>query len=58
MRKKAIIFAVLLVMAFQMIQAPGAWAAKFSESNATRGEITGKSFVSGLCSLLLWPGIG
>lgn len=58
MKKKRIILAIMIVTAFQLVQAPGVFAAKFSESNATRGEITGKSVVSGLCSFLIWPGIG
>lgn len=58
MKKKGIVLAIMIMLAFQLVQAPGALAAKFSESNATRGEITGKSVVSGLCSFLIWPGIG
>jgi len=33
-------------------------AAGFAENTATHGEITGKSVISGLTSLLIWPGIG
>ena len=29
-----------------------------AESNATYGEMDGKTLVSGLCSFILWPGIG
>lgn len=29
-----------------------------AENTATHGEITGKSVVSGLVSLVLWPGLG
>lgn len=50
------LFAALLifVMAFSVV-APGA---AFAENTATHGEITGKSVVAGLTSLLIWPGIG
>lgn len=30
----------------------------FADNTATHGEITGKSVVAGLCSLIIWPGIG
>ena len=30
----------------------------FAANTAVHGEITGKSVVSGLCSFLIWPGIG
>jgi hypothetical protein len=30
----------------------------FAVNTATHGKITGKSVVSGLCSLIIWPGIG
>ncbi|MFZ5802717.1 MAG: hypothetical protein ACOY3K_06380 [Candidatus Omnitrophota bacterium] len=30
----------------------------FAENTATHGEITGKSAVAGLCSFIIWPGIG
>ncbi|HNV85673.1 MAG TPA: hypothetical protein PKL97_01750 [Candidatus Omnitrophota bacterium] len=30
----------------------------FAENTAVHGKITGKTAIYGLCSLLLWPGIG
>ncbi len=47
------IFAVLLI-AFTLLASPSAWAV----NTATHGEIRGKTVVTGLLSLLVWPGIG
>ncbi len=52
------VLAFLLAFFLQGFQIKETWAGSFTKSNATRGEINGKSTVAGLCSLLLWPGIG
>ncbi len=52
MKKLATIFLVVaLIVAAVPSQA-------FAVNTATHGKITGKSVVSGLCSFLIWPGIG
>lgn len=51
--KKSIGLALVLMMALTL----NPMTAR-AENTATHGEITGKTVVSGLCSLLLWPGIG
>lgn len=51
--KKAIAVFAVVVMMFSVVPTNA-----FAENTATHGEITGKSVVSGLTSLLIWPGIG
>ena len=51
--KKVVASLLILVLAFGVV-APSA----FAVNTATHGKITGKTAVSGLTSLLLWPGIG
>ena len=46
--------AVILMVQLMTVFAPMAWA----ENTAVHGDITGKSVVHGLSSLLLWPGLG
>lgn len=44
-----------LLIACSLLASPNfAWA----ENTATHGEITGKSVVHGLASLIIWPGLG
>ena len=47
--------ALTLVLAMAFAFAP---TAVFAENTAVHGEVTGKSIVAGVCSLLVWPGIG
>ncbi len=51
MKKTCVVLLIALVgiLPAQPVQA---------ENTATHGEVTGKSVVAGLTSLLLWPGIG
>ena len=51
--KKGIAVLMILMLAFSF--AP---STAFAENTARSGEISGKSVVSGLASLLVWPGIG
>ena len=44
-----------LILAFAFAAVP---SQAFAENTAVHGKITGKSFVAGLLSLLIWPGIG
>ncbi|MBI4430843.1 MAG: hypothetical protein HY587_03925 [Candidatus Omnitrophica bacterium] len=47
--------AILLVLQLFVSFAPSAvWA----ENTAVHGDMTGKTFVHGLASLLIWPGVG
>jgi len=47
--------AVLLILLLAVSTLP---ANALAENTATHGKITGKSFLKGLTSLLIWPGIG
>ena len=47
--------ACLLVLALAFSFMPGT---ALAENTAVHGEITGKSVVAGLASLIIWPGIG
>ena len=51
--KKLLACLMIMVLVFSVV-APSA----FAVNTARHGEITGKSAVSGLTSLLIWPGIG
>jgi len=53
MAKKLLSVMLVLVLAFSVVT-PSA----FAENTAKPGEISGKSAVAGLVSLLIWPGIG
>lgn len=46
---------VLVIFALIFASVP---SQAFAANTATHGEISGKSVVSGLCSLIIWPGIG
>ncbi|MFC1809350.1 hypothetical protein ACFL3D_04435 [Candidatus Omnitrophota bacterium] len=46
---------VFVVIALIMAVVP---SVSFAENTAVHGEISGKSIAAGLCSLLIWPGIG
>lgn len=50
--KKVILSLALLALIFAVASPVSA------QNTATHGEITGKTVVSGLVSLLIWPGIG
>jgi len=52
--KKTISLVLILMMGLALMGPPVAMA----ENTAKHGEISGKSAVSGLVSLLIWPGIG
>ena len=54
MNKAKKLVAVILMIQLMTAFAPMAWA----ENTAVHGDITGKSVVHGLASLLLWPGLG
>lgn len=51
--KKTIALLLIFVMAFAF--AP---MSSYAENTATHGKITGKTVVSGLASLIIWPGLG
>ncbi len=51
--KKFVTLLVLVAMIFAGIPSPA-----FAVNTAKHGDISGKTVVSGLCSLLIWPGIG
>lgn len=51
--KKLVVVVALVAMAFAVTPAPA-----FAQNTATHGEITGKSVVAGLASLIIWPGLG
>ncbi|OQA58317.1 MAG: hypothetical protein BWY42_00024 [Candidatus Omnitrophica bacterium ADurb.Bin277] len=51
--KKLLAFLVALTVLIPFVP-----ASALAVNTATHGEITGKSVVSGLCSLIIWPGIG
>jgi len=51
--KRFLTLAIIMTMTFSFV--PGV---VFAENTAVHGEVTGKSIVSGLLSLLVWPGIG
>ena len=51
--KKAAALLLVLVMAFALFPMPA-----YAANTATHGKIGGKSVVAGLCSLIIWPGIG
>ena len=52
MKKIAVL---LLIFAFVFTLTP---SESFAANTATHGQITGRTVVSGLTSLLIWPGIG
>jgi hypothetical protein len=49
------LIALALIAATALAFVPGV---VFAENTAVHGEVSGKSIVSGLLSLLVWPGIG
>jgi len=51
--KKNISLLLVLMMAVSFVPSQA-----FAENTAVHGEITGKSVVAGLTSLIIWPGIG
>lgn len=51
--KKLLTLFILIMMLTSVVPSQA-----FAENTATWGKITGKSVVAGVCSLLLWPGIG
>jgi len=51
--KKTISLMLVLLMAISFVPSQA-----MAENTATHGDITGKSVVSGLVSLIIWPGIG
>ena len=51
--RKTLSLLLILMMAISFV--PGQ---ALAENTASHGEITGKTVVSGLVSLLIWPGIG
>lgn len=51
--KKALSILVILAVVFALVPSQA-----FAVNTATHGEITGKTVVAGLASLLIWPGIG
>ena len=51
--KRSLAFSLILIMIFAF--APGRVGA---ENTATHGAVSGRSVVAGMCSLLIWPGIG
>ena len=53
MNKKLIALLLIGVVIFGVVPSQA-----FAENTAVHGKITGKSTVSGLLSLLIWPGIG
>lgn len=54
--KKSIVWLLIIVSLFQLV--PTDAYAGLTPSNATKEGINGKSVVAGVCSLLIWPGIG
>ena len=52
MKKTAAIF---LVLTLAFVSVPGI---SYAENTAVHGDITGKTVVAGLTSLIIWPGIG
>jgi hypothetical protein len=55
--KKIISLGIIALSLFALLAAPVS-AGEFTTSNATYGEITGKTAVAGLLSFLIWPGLG
>lgn len=51
--KRKLIALTLVAAMFAALPAPA-----FAANTAVHGEISGKSVVAGLCSLIIWPGIG
>lgn len=51
--KKSMVALVMMVLVLSTLPLP-----VFAANTATHGEITGRTVVSGLTSLLIWPGIG
>ena len=51
--KKTIVVFMIFALAFVSVPSP-----VFAVNTATHGKITGKTVVSGLVSLIIWPGIG
>ena len=51
--KKLVTFLVIAALLFSVVPSTA-----FADNTATRGNITGKTVVYGLTSLLIWPGIG
>lgn len=49
------LLALALIVTMALAFVPGV---VFAENTAVHGEVTGRSIVSGLLSLLVWPGIG
>ena len=47
----SVLMIVLLIVSLVPVRA-------FAANTATHGKMSGKTAVAGLCSLLLWPGIG
>ena len=51
--KRLAVLALILTMTFTLF--PGV---TFAENTAVHGSVSGRSLVSGLLSLIVWPGIG
>ena len=51
--RRLLIVALVLAMGITMLP-----TAVLADNTAVHGEVTGKSVIAGVCSLLLWPGIG
>ena len=51
--KRFLVLALIFSMTFALVP-----CAVFAENTAIHGEVSGKSIVSGLLSLVVWPGIG
>lgn len=51
--KKFLAVVLLVALAFSLTPSTA-----FAKNTAVHGKITGKTVVAGVCSLLLWPGIG
>ena len=49
------VIASCIILALCLVSIP---SVAFAENTAVHGEISGKSVCAGLCSLLIWPGIG
>ncbi|MBN1688544.1 MAG: hypothetical protein JW893_05550 [Candidatus Omnitrophica bacterium] len=51
--KKTVLLLVMVALIFTAVPSQA-----FAVNTATHGKITGKTVVSGLVSLIIWPGIG
>jgi MFS-type transporter involved in bile tolerance (Atg22 family) len=51
--KNMVVMIVIIALIFSVMPAQA-----FAENTARHGDITGKTVVSGLVSLIIWPGLG